>query len=76
MIVRSGGQANRDIIKRYKELGGKIITMGSDAHKVDDLAKDFDIAYDLLESVGIKEIAIYHNRKPEFIGIKELKKEL
>ena len=26
-----------DIIKRYKELGGEIITLGSDAHKCESL---------------------------------------
>lgn len=61
---------NIDIVKRYKELGGKIITIGSDAHKVDDLAKDFDVAYELLKKAGFDEIAIFHHRKPDFIKIK------
>lgn len=61
---------NIDIVKRYKELGGKIVTIGSDAHKVEDLAKDFDIAYDLLKEAGFDEIAIFHHRKPDFIKIK------
>lgn len=65
---------NIDIIKRYKELGGKIITIGSDAHKVDDLAKSFDQVYDLLEYLGIDEVAMYHNRKPDFIKLYELRK--
>lgn len=65
---------NIDILKRYKEFGGKIITMGSDAHKADDLAKDFNLALDILENVGFKEIAVYHGRKPDFIKIKSLRK--
>lgn len=64
---------NIDIVKRYKELGGKIITMGSDAHRTDDLAKNFDIAFDILEDAGFSEIAIYHSRKPDFVKIKTLK---
>lgn len=64
---------NIEILKRYKELGGKIITLGSDAHKAEDLAKDFDIALDILEDVGLTDIAFYHNRKPDFMKIKELK---
>lgn len=63
---------NIDIIKRYKELGGKIITLGSDAHKTDDLAKDFDQALDILDTVGFKEIAVYHKRVPEFISLRKL----
>lgn len=64
---------NIDILKRYKELGGKIITMGSDAHKTDNLAEDFNLAFDILENVGFKEIAVYHNRKPNFVQIKSLR---
>lgn len=65
---------NPVILRRYKELGGKIITIGSDAHKAEDLAKDFDIACDIAESVGFDEAAIFHNRKPDFVKIKELRR--
>lgn len=64
---------NIDILKRYKELGGKIITMGSDAHKTCDLASNFDVAFSILEEVGFEEVAIYHKRIPDFIKIKQLK---
>lgn len=64
---------NIDIIKRYKELGGKIITLGSDAHKADDLGSNFNDALDILEKSGFNEIAVYHKRIPEFINIKELR---
>lgn len=64
---------NIEILKRYKELGGKIITMGSDAHKADDLAKDFDKAVDMLETAGFDEIAVYHKRQPDFVKIRTLK---
>ena len=60
---------NIDIIKRYKQLGGKIITIGSDAHKIEDLASDFDVAIDILKQAGFDEIAVYHKRKPDFIKI-------
>lgn len=65
---------NIEILKRYKELGGKIITVGSDAHNVKDLASHFNMAYDLLEYAGFDEIAVFHNRIPDFKKIKELKK--
>lgn len=63
---------NKEILTRYKELGGKIITLGSDAHHVNDLGYNFKETLELLESIGYDSIAIYHNRKPEFIKIKEL----
>ena len=65
---------NPVILRRYKELGGKIVTVGSDAKRVDDLARNFDVAYDILESVGFDETAVYHNRKPDFVKIKELRR--
>lgn len=65
---------NIEILKRYKELGGKIITIGSDAHNIKDLASHFNEAYDLLEYAGYDEIAVFHDRKPSFVKIKELKK--
>ena len=65
---------NIDIIRRFKELGGKIITIGSDAHKVEDLAKDFNLVYNILDSLGITHFAVFHNRQPDFIDIKEMKK--
>lgn len=65
---------NIEILKRFNELGGRIITIGSDAHNIKDLASHFDVAYDLLESAGFDEIAVFHDRKPSFIKIKDLKK--
>ena len=64
---------NIEIIKRYKELGGKIITIGSDAHKVEDLSSNFEDVYDILDSLNIDEIAVYHERVPQFVKVKDLK---
>jgi len=50
------------------------MTVGSDAHKIEHLAKDFDIAFNILEDIGFNEITIFHERKPEFVKIKELRK--
>ena len=56
----------REIIARYKELGGEIITIGSDAHKASDIGKDFDSARELLKSLGFKYFCVFTNKKPEF----------
>ncbi|HHW67183.1 MAG: histidinol-phosphatase family [Epulopiscium sp.] len=57
------------ILKRYKELGGKIITIGSDAHSSKDLASHFDEAYKLIKAAGFSEITLFKNRKPYFIKL-------
>lgn len=55
-----------DILKRYKELGGEILTIGSDAHIKDNIALDFDGAESILEKLGIKYITTFENMKPVF----------
>ena len=52
-----------DIIKRYKELGGEILTIGSDSHKPQDIAADFDTVYAVLQSLGIRYLAEFRQRK-------------
>lgn len=55
-----------DVLKRYLELGGDIITVGSDAHTATDVAADFDRAAEVLINCGFKYYCIYQNRLPEF----------
>ena len=57
------------IVKRYKELGGTIITIGSDAHNVNDITADFDKAIEVLKRSGFKKITQFKNRQPYFIEI-------
>ncbi|MCD8090873.1 MAG: histidinol-phosphatase HisJ family protein [Clostridiales bacterium] len=55
-----------DFVKRYKELGGEIITVGSDAHRPEDIGKNFTVAYDMLKTVGFKYISAFRYQKPVF----------
>lgn len=58
-----------DVILRYKELGGKLITTGSDAHVSEDLGKDFDLVEQILKELGFKEICYFERRSPVFLKI-------
>ncbi len=58
-----------EVLKRYKELKGEIITVGSDAHKPQDIAAYFDVAYSLLKQVGFKYITLFEKCNPKFISI-------
>lgn len=53
-------------LKRYKALGGEIITVGSDAHAPEDIAADFDRAAEVLKSCGFTYYTAFEQRKPEF----------
>lgn len=57
------------ILKRYKELGGKIITVGSDSHNPCDVGFAFHDARKLLLETGFDKITVFEKRKPEFIKI-------
>ena len=55
-----------DIIKRYVELGGEIVTLGSDAHKPEHVAYDFEKVKPLLQECGVKYLTKFKSRKPFF----------
>lgn len=55
-----------DILKRYRELGGEIITIGSDAHATDSIAYRFDDAAALLKDCGFSYYSIFRSRTVEF----------
>lgn len=56
----------RRILKRYKELGGKIITIGSDAHRALDIMRDFDGAKKVLKELGFENFSTFTKRKVEY----------
>lgn len=58
-----------EIIKRYKELGGKIITIGSDAHVPENIGSYFDEAKEVLLSCGFTHFTVFENRTPSFIKL-------
>ena len=60
------------ILKRYRELGGTIITLGSYAEVDYDLSLYFEYVYNILESIGYKTISQFHNHVPEQIEIRKL----
>ena len=60
-------QPSRAILKLYKDLGGKIITVGSDAHETKYLASHIKDAYAILKNeIGINEICTFDHMQPIF----------
>lgn len=52
-----------DILKMYLSLGGKKITLGSDSHSSDRVAKRFDEAACVLRRLGFNHYYYFKNRK-------------
>lgn len=57
---------SRAILKRYYELGGKIITIGSDTHETEHLADHIKEVREILKEIGFKDFCTFNNMKPEF----------
>ena len=56
-------------IKLFREFGGKIISIGSDAHKVRDLGANIAEGTELAKAAGFSEICYFKKRQPVFIKI-------
>lgn len=54
------------ILKRYHELGGEIITIGSDAHKPEHIGYSFDTVPALLLEAGFSYYTTFSKRIPAF----------
>lgn len=53
-----------EFVKRYRELGGKLITIGSDAHTPNYLAYQFDLVQAQLKACGFTEYTVFKKRTP------------
>ena len=60
---------DESIVRRYRELGGKLITIGSDAHYAEHLGAGIEQGYELALRCGFDKIAVYQNRMPTLIPI-------
>ena len=54
------------ILKRYRELGGEIITIGADAHKPEHVAYEFCKVPEILKNAGFSYYTVFKGRKPTF----------
>lgn len=61
-----------DTLKLYHSLGGEIITVGSDAHQIPQVAFDFPNALKALSEIGFKYITTFDQRVPKFHSISKL----
>ena len=60
---------DESILRRYRELGGQLLTVGSDAHFAADLGAGLEEGYELALRCGFECIALYQNRTPTLIPI-------
>lgn len=56
-----------DILKRYHDLGGTLVTVGSDAHRPAQLGYAFDRVKGILKSCGFTHYVYFERREPKFV---------
>lgn len=60
------------LLTRYYSLGGRLITIGSDAHKVADLGKGINETLYLLKKIGFNNYYYFEKHNPVAVPIKNI----
>lgn len=58
-----------EILSRYHEIGGELLTVGSDGHRPHEVGGCFEQTGEILKACGFRFYTVYHNRKPEMIPL-------
>lgn len=62
---------NARYFRRFRELGGERVTVGSDAHVPQDIAIQIERGYALLRNAGFREVTWYEQRHPVTAPLEE-----
>lgn len=60
---------SKEILSLYREMGGEILTIGSDSHHVETVGEGYTEAIELAKQCGFSSIFTFKNRKPTGIKI-------
>ncbi len=60
------------IIRRFRELGGEWVTVGSDAHRPEDVGRHIQDGLALAAEAGFRYYAVYENRTPQAHSLKHI----
>ena len=62
-------QLDRAILIRFLELGGELITLGSDAHSPEHVGEKFQYYGQYVKSFGFRRLAHFEGRRPKLVTI-------
>lgn len=57
------------VMRRYAELGGTMMSIGSDSHRAEHIGADFDGELSTLRNAGIPQIAVFEDRHRRAVPI-------
>ena len=58
-----------DVIELFRECGGEVLTIGSDAHRASDVGFSLQAGHDLAKAAGFTHAAFFTDRKPVFYAL-------
>lgn len=58
-----------DLIRRYLDLGGELVTLSSDSHQAGCLALGFDLYAKRLYELGLRRLCYFVEKKPRFLHL-------
>jgi histidinol-phosphatase (PHP family) len=58
-----------DILRWYAEMGGERVTLGSDAHRSEQVAFHLDAALDAMQAAGLRCVTQFEQRQPRLIPL-------
>ncbi len=56
-------------LKMFRELGGEVLSIGSDAHVPEDIGKNISDAEEMAKAAGFSRVCYFRKRQPIFINI-------
>lgn len=59
----------QELLIRFRELGGELVTLGSDAHTASDVGADIKESAEILRSCGFRYYTVFENRKPVMLSL-------
>lgn len=65
----AGLRQNEEIFSMYREMGGQLVTLGSDAHLCEDICEHFDEAKQHLKQCGFTHYHYFKNRNPHSVEL-------
>lgn len=57
------------VLERYRDAGGELVTVGSDAHDPAYTGAGVREAYELLERLGFRYVTVYEKRRPQMVKL-------
>ena len=59
----------KPVLELFRACGGELVTLGSDAHRPQDVGKGIAQAQELLRACGWRYFTVYQGRKPQQIKL-------